>query len=103
VNPRKFYPVDPGLIPAFDRTGRPNTGHALETTVLIELERRSCAVAYVRTETGHEHRFSAASPEGKRPTFKCVQMPAPPRFGTGSIDRGGAALAKNRARFCYSL
>ena len=31
VNPRKVYPVDPGLIPVFDRAGRDNTGHALET------------------------------------------------------------------------
>ncbi len=28
VNPRKAYPVDPGLIPVFDRTGRSNVGHA---------------------------------------------------------------------------
>jgi uncharacterized protein len=40
VNPRKAYPVDPGPIPVFDRTGRSNIGHALETAVLIELERR---------------------------------------------------------------
>ncbi len=26
VNPRKVYPVDPGLIPVFDRTGRSNSG-----------------------------------------------------------------------------
>ena len=40
VNPRKAYPVDPGLIPVFDRTGRANIGHALETAVMVELERR---------------------------------------------------------------
>lgn len=40
VNPRKAYPVDPGLIPVFDNVGRANTGHALETVVLLELERR---------------------------------------------------------------
>ena len=34
VNPRKAYPVDPGLIPVFDRGGRANTGHALEAAVL---------------------------------------------------------------------
>ena len=39
VNPRKAYPVDPGLIPVFDRSGRANVGHALETAVLLELER----------------------------------------------------------------
>jgi hypothetical protein len=31
VNPRKAYPVDPGLIPVYDRVGRANVGHALET------------------------------------------------------------------------
>ncbi len=44
VNPRKAYPVDPGLIAVFDRSGRANSGHALETAVLIELERRRFAV-----------------------------------------------------------
>lgn len=66
VNPRKVYPVDQGLIPAFDRSGKPNLGHALETAVLIELERRSCQVAYVRTKTGCEVDFLATSPQGKK-------------------------------------
>jgi hypothetical protein len=65
VNPRKVYPVDPGLIPAFDRSGKSNLGHALETAVLIELERRSCQVTYVRTKAGYEVDFLARSPEGK--------------------------------------
>lgn len=29
VDPRKAYPVDPGLIPIFDRTGRANAGHKI--------------------------------------------------------------------------
>jgi predicted AAA+ superfamily ATPase len=66
VNPRKAYPVDQGLIPAFDRSGKPNLGPALETAVLIELERRSCQVGYVRTKTGGEVDFMAASPEGNK-------------------------------------
>lgn len=37
VNPRKVYPVDTGLIALFDRSGKANTGHALETVVLHEL------------------------------------------------------------------
>ena len=65
VNPRKAYPVDPGLIPLFDRTGRANTGHALETAVLIELERRGLAVTYVRTPEGHEVDFLARSATGE--------------------------------------
>ena len=66
VNPRKAYPVDPGLIPVFDRTGRANIGHALETAVLIELERRRLDVTYVRTRQGYEVDFLARSADGRR-------------------------------------
>ncbi len=64
VNPRKTYPVDSGLIPLFDRSRRGNIGHALETAVLIELERRRCSVTYVRTPGGFEVDFLARGPEG---------------------------------------
>ena len=64
VNPRKVYPVDPGLIPVFDRSGRANVGHALETAVLIELERRRREVTYVRTPEGYEVDFLARDATG---------------------------------------
>lgn len=64
VNPRKVYPVDAGLIPVFDRTGRGNVGHALETAVMVELERRRCEVTYVRTPQNHEVDFLARSEDG---------------------------------------
>ncbi len=64
VNPRKVYPVDPGLIGVFDRSGRANIGHALETAVLIELERRLASVTYVRTEGGREVDFLARGAAG---------------------------------------
>lgn len=64
VNPRKAYPVDPGMIPVFDRTGRANLGHALETAVLIELERRRMDVTYVKTPGGYEVDFLARPPGG---------------------------------------
>jgi hypothetical protein len=64
VNPRKAYPIDPGLIPVFDRTGRANVGHALETCVLLELERRGAEVGYVRTPGGFEVDFLARIPGG---------------------------------------
>ncbi len=70
VNPRKAYPVDPGLIPVFDRSGRANSGHALETAVLIELERRRCAVTYVRTPSGHEVDFLARGAAGDVELFQ---------------------------------
>ena len=65
VNPRKIYPIDPGLIPLFDRMGRANLGHALETCVLLELERRGCDVAYVRTADGCEVDFLAHHAGGR--------------------------------------
>ena len=65
IHPRKAYPVDTGLIPLFDRSGRANLGHSLETAVLIELERRRSEVTYVRTEDGFEVDFLARRPAGK--------------------------------------
>jgi len=59
VNPRKAYPVDPGLIALFERSGRTHHGRALETALLLELERRGYEVAYVRTEEGYEVDFLA--------------------------------------------
>ena len=64
VNPRKVYPIDPGLIPIYDRSGRPNLGHALETCVLLELDRRGAEISYVRTGAGLEVDFLARYPDG---------------------------------------
>jgi len=58
-NPRKAYPVDPGLIPVFQRAGRENRGRSLETAVLIELERRGYAVGWVRVADDLEVDFFA--------------------------------------------
>ena len=71
VNPRKAYPVDPGLIPVFDRSGRANLGHALETAVRVELERRRAIVTYVRTREGHEVDFLARRASG---TAELIQV-----------------------------
>jgi predicted AAA+ superfamily ATPase len=59
VNPRKAYPIDPGLIPLFERTGRTHRGRALETAVLLELERRGWQATYVKTKDGTEVDFLA--------------------------------------------
>lgn len=61
-NPRKVYPADTGLIRAFDASGRSNVGHALETAVLLELERRGAEVGYVKTADGFEIDFLARHP-----------------------------------------
>jgi predicted AAA+ superfamily ATPase len=64
-NPRKLYPADPGLIRAFDASGRSNLGHALETAVLNELERRGAEVGYVKTGEGLEVDFLSRRPTGE--------------------------------------
>lgn len=73
VNPRKVYPIDPGLIALFDRSGRANLGHALETCVLLDLERRGAEVAYVRTRSGFEVDFLTRYPGGEE---KLIQVTA---------------------------
>lgn len=78
VNPRKAHPVDPGLIPVFDRTGRANRGHALETAVRVELERRRMDVTYVRTREDGEVDFLARRP-GEKPMLiqVCAELDDP--------------------------
>ncbi len=95
VNPRKAYPVDSGLIPVFDRTGRANLGHALETAVLIELERRGCEVTYVRTPEGYEVDFLARSPSGET---DLVQVCAD-ASDVGAANREIRALVAAESRF----
>jgi uncharacterized protein len=65
VNPRKSYPIDPGLIQVWSRSTEPQTGHALETTVLIELLRRGHEVDYVKTEEGQEIDFLVRDHTGR--------------------------------------
>ena len=66
VHARKAYPVDPGLIELFATSGRSHAGRALETVVLLELERRGWEVSYVRTTEGWEVDFFAHR-AGERP------------------------------------
>ena len=78
VNPRKAYPIDPGLIPLFDRAGRENLGHALETCVMLELERRGADLGYVRTAEGFEVDFLARYADGSEELLQvCADLDAP--------------------------
>ena len=63
-NPRKVYPVDTGMIGAFDNSGRANLGHALECAVHDELARRGGEVGYVRTGQGFEVDFHVRAAGG---------------------------------------
>lgn len=77
-NPRKLYPVDPGLIKAFDASGRTNLGHALETVVLNELERRGAEVGYVKTGDRLEVDFLArGSAAGEELIQVCADLSSP--------------------------
>jgi hypothetical protein len=78
VNPRKIYPIDTGLIPIFDRSGKANLGHALETAVFLELTRRGAEVAYVRTANGFEVDFYARSIGDREKLIQvCVSIDQP--------------------------
>lgn len=66
VNPRKAYPIDTGLIPLYERTGRTHTGRSLETAVALHLERTGHDIAYVRTPEGWEVDFLADRPGERR-------------------------------------
>lgn len=99
VNPRKAYPVDPGLIPLYEPAGRPNLGHALETVVLLELERRGCQVGYVRTRDGFEVDFHARDPEGRTLLIQvCAQA-----TDAATFDREIRALAGASAELPHAL
>lgn len=64
--PRKIYPIDPGLIPLYDRSGRASLGHALETVVTVELRRRGAELSYLRSESGREVDALALLPDGQK-------------------------------------
>ena len=101
VNPRKAYPVDPGLIPVFDRTGRANTGHALETAVLVELERRGCEVTYLRTPEGCEVDFVARAADGGMELIQvCADLsdPATAARELRALAAGGVRFPRARKR-----
>lgn len=87
-NPRKLYPVDPGLIRAYDTSGRSNLGHALETAVLNELERRKAEIAYVKTAEGYEVDFHVRHLAGAE---ELVQVCADPS-AAATIERETRAL-----------
>lgn len=78
VNPRKVYPADTALIPVFDRSGKSNTGHLLETAVFIELQRRQAEISYVKTPGGFEVDFLARHPDNSEQLIQvCASIDDP--------------------------
>lgn len=79
VNPRKAYPIDPGLIDVYERTSAPNTRQALESVIMLELERRGCEIGYVRTSEGYEIDFHVRTPDGDAKLIQvCTDISAQP-------------------------
>ncbi|MCI0587414.1 MAG: ATP-binding protein [Planctomycetes bacterium] len=94
-NPRKTYPADPGLIGAFDASGRANVGHALETVVLNEIERRKADRGYVKTPSGFEVDFHVRYPgAGEELVQVCADVGSP-----GAMDREVRALSEAAAEY----
>ncbi len=78
ANPRKAFRIDAGLIPVSDRSGRTNLGHALETTVALELLRRGAEIAYVRTAENLEVDFLARSTDCREQLIQvCADLDSP--------------------------
>ena len=74
-NPRKIYPADSALISAFDRSGRANLGHALETVVEIELARRKAEIGYVKGIEDFEVDFHARFPAAEQVLIQvCAEL-----------------------------
>ncbi len=94
-NPRKLYPADPGLIGAFDATGRSNLGHALETVVLNELERRGGEIGYVKTADGWEVDFLVRQPGGGEELIQVCADPGDPATLARELRALAAASAEH--------
>jgi uncharacterized protein len=87
VNPRKVYPIDPGFISVFERSGRSNIGHALQTCVLLELVRRGVEVAYVRNADGSKVDFLASDDrDGQVLIQVCAELDNPATVERGFTD-----------------
>jgi predicted AAA+ superfamily ATPase len=98
-NPRTLYPIDPGLVAAFDRSGRSNVGHALETAVCNELERRGAEVSYVKTAEGFEVDFLARYPDGESELIQvCADLSDPTTLERELRALGAAGAVHRRAR-----
>jgi uncharacterized protein len=65
----------PGLTPIFDRSGKANLGHALETVVALEIERSGAKLSYVTNKSGSEVDFLARHYDGQQDLIQvCVDL-----------------------------
>jgi predicted AAA+ superfamily ATPase len=97
-NPRKIYPADPGLIRAFNTSGRTNLGHSLETAVLNEIERRRGDVGYVKTADGQEVDFLVRFPAGRTELIQVCADPSNEQTRVRELRALEAAVVEGRPK-----
>ena len=97
VNPRKIYPVDSALGPVFDRSGKTNTGHALEVAVHGELWRHGAEVAYVKTTAGFEVDFLSRETDGTSSLIQVCADPGDPETLAREVRALQAAAREHHA------
>jgi len=73
-NPRKVYPVDPGLVSAAAPQGGWGTGQLLETLAFLHLRRQGHELSYFRHADGSEVDFIVQRPEGPEAVQVCADM-----------------------------
>ena len=101
-NPRKLYPVDPGLIKAFDSSDRSNLGHGLETVVLNELQRSKAEIGYVKAGDGVEVDFLVRHRGGGEELVQVCADPSAPGVLAREL-RGLTAAAHTHPRAARRL
>lgn len=95
-NPRKIYPIDPGLASAVSLRAARGRGHLLETVVYLELRRRGFEVSYVTTKSGFEVDFLVERPPGRdRLLFQVCLDLSEPRTRRRELRALEEALAEN--------
>ncbi len=92
-NPRKVYPIDHSLFPAFDRSGKANSGALLEIVVAIEIERRGWDYGYATTSSGYEVDFVTRDDDGVSCAIQVVSDPTQPEV----LEREIRSLEELRA------
>jgi len=100
VNPRKCYPIDPGLASAVSFKASGDIGHLLETAVFLELRRRGRSLAYVSTRSGYEVDFLAEGLAGARELVQvCASLESPEtrRRELRALEEGIEATSCERA------
>lgn len=76
-NPRKIYPIDPGLAVAYATRAAPGFGALLETAICVELRRRGIVPRYVRTTRGHEVDFAFERAKHEELLQACLSLSEP--------------------------